>query len=76
MKTKYIFASMAAALALAATGCQEEGPTYLSEVTVSSSYVAIPAAGGSTTISVSATGSWTISGGPDWLTERNADDYD
>lgn len=68
MKTKYIFASMAAALVLAATGCQEEGPTYLSEVTVSSSYVAIPAAGGSTTISVSATGSWTISGGPDWLT--------
>lgn len=68
MKTKYIFASMAAVLALAATGCQEEGPTYLSEVTVSSSYVAIPAAGGSTTISVSATGGWTISGGPDWLT--------
>lgn len=35
-------------------------PTYLSEVRVSSSYVAIPQAGGSATITVNAAADWTI----------------
>ena len=68
MKAKYIFASLVAALALLA-GCQkEETAHYLDEVSVSSSYVAIPLDGGSTPVGVLALGSWTISGMPEWLT--------
>ena len=69
MKAKYIFASLVAALAVLA-GCQkEETAHYLDEVQVSSSYVSVPLAGGSSTpITVTATSSWTISGVPSWLT--------
>ena len=69
MKAKYIFASLVAALAVLA-GCQKEVTThYLDEVQVSSSYVSVPLAGGSSTpITVTATSSWTISGVPSWLT--------
>ena len=68
MKIKNILVSLVAILALAA-GCNQIEPDhFLSEVKVSSSYVAIPMDGGSTTISVDATSSWSIATAPDWLT--------
>lgn len=67
MKAKYIFASLVAALALLA-GCTKEAPTYLDEVQVTSSYVSVPLAGGSSTIKVNATDAWSIGEIPAWLT--------
>ena len=68
MKIKNILVSFVAILALAA-GCNQIEPDhFLSEVQVSSSYVAIPMAGGSTSITVESTESWTLSGMPSWLT--------
>ena len=45
-------------------------PTYLGEVQLSSSYVAIPESGGSTAVTVTATDNWTIDAEkiPAWLT--------
>ena len=68
MKIKNILVSLVAVLALAAGCNQIEADHYLSEVTVSSSYVAINMDGGSTPIKVNATESWTITGAPSWLT--------
>ena len=68
MKIKNILVSLVAILALAA-GCNQIEPDhYLSEVKVSSSYVAISMDGGSTTITVDATGNWSIPTCPEWLT--------
>lgn len=67
MKLKYILTTVVAALTLA-TACEKETQNFLSEVKVSSSYVALPAAGGTTTISINATSNWTVSNVPDWLT--------
>ena len=67
MKAKYIILSLIASLAVLA-GCEKETAHFLDEVTVSSSYVSIPLAGGSGTTVVDATASWTISEIPDWLT--------
>ena len=68
MKLKYIFTFLAAALGLMLTSCTEEADTFLKEVQVSSSYVAIPAEGGNVEITVNAQDAWTIEGAPDWLT--------
>ena len=67
MKLRNIFTILAAALAFAFVGCQEE-ERFLSEVKVSSSYVALPAEGGSQTIDVTAVGAWEFTGIPEWLT--------
>ncbi len=66
MKLRYIFAMIIASLTFLLTGCQEE-ERYLSEVNVSSSYVAIPVEGGDVEITVTATDAWTITGIPDWF---------
>ena len=66
MKLKNIITTLLAAVAFA-TGCQESLERHLDEVQVSSSYVAIPAGGGSKTITVTATAKWTISNIPEWL---------
>ena len=66
MKAKYCILSLIASLAVL-FGCQKEADHFLSEVSVSSSYVAIDMAGGSTSISVDASGSWSIAGMPEWL---------
>ncbi len=66
MKLRYIITTLVAAVALA-TGCQESLERHLAEVQVSSSYVAIPAAGGTKTITVTATSDWAISDIPEWL---------
>ena len=68
MKIKNILVSLVATLALAA-GCNQLEPDhYLSEVKVSSSYVALNMDGGSTSITVDATEGWSIPTAPDWLT--------
>ncbi len=69
MKLRYIITTLVAAVALA-TSCQESLERHLAEVQVSSSYVAIPAAGGSKTITVTATDDWTINDIPEWLTVK------
>jgi len=67
MKIKNILVSLVAILALAA-GCNQVEPDhFLSEVKVSSSYVALPMSGGSQTITVDATDSWSIPTTPEWL---------
>lgn len=66
MKLRYIIASLAAVLTLAA-GCTKEMPGDLAELQVSSSFVSIPEAGGSQTITVVATGAWTLDNPESWL---------
>lgn len=68
MKIKNILVSLVATLALAA-GCNQLEPDhYLSEVKVSSSFVALNMDGGSASITVDATEGWSIPTAPDWLT--------
>jgi len=68
MKLKY-FLLLAAVAIMSMTGCSvNNDPTYLSEVQVSSSYVAISMDGGSTAITVNASSDWTITKCPSWLT--------
>ncbi|MBR5100907.1 MAG: BACON domain-containing protein [Bacteroidales bacterium] len=67
MKIKNIIAALFAVLALT-VGCAVEGDHFLDEVKVSTSYVALSMNGGSATMEVNATESWSISGAPSWLT--------
>lgn len=67
MKTKYIIVSLIAALGFL-TGCVEEADHFLDEVKVTSSYLAFPAGGGSVPTEVTATGAWTVTSLPDWVT--------
>ena len=67
MKLKYIFTALVASLSLA-VGCEEDIERHLDEVKVSSSYVTIPAEGGSQTITVNAEDAWSFGEIPDWLT--------
>ena len=60
MKLKYIFASLVAALALAVS-CEKEADHYLDEIKVDKSYVGFAQGGGSASISLTATDSWTVS---------------
>ena len=68
MKAKYIIVSLIAALGLIMTGCVEEADHFLDEVKVSSSYLAFPANGGTVPTELTATGAWTITSLPDWVT--------
>ena len=80
---KYFCAGLLCCNIVAAlTACSDDNdPTYLDEIRVSSSYVAIPQNGGSTTITLTTTGQWifenqmwivgkdtTIAPTPQWLT--------
>lgn len=67
MKLRNILAALVAGVSLFAS-CVEEADHYLDEVKVSSSYVALDVNGGSTTIDLTTTDSWSIVGAPDWLT--------
>ena len=60
MKLRYLFPSLIAMAALF-VGCSDDNdPTYLDEVRLSSSYIAIDANGGSTTITVDAKTDWAL----------------
>lgn len=67
MKIKNIIAALFAVLAIT-VGCAVEEDHYLSQVKLSTSYVAITMNGGSTSVQVDATDSWSITGAPSWLT--------
>ena len=60
MKLKYIFASLVAVLAFAVS-CEKEADHYLDEIKVDKSYLGFAQSGGSATISLTSTGSWTVS---------------
>ena len=67
MKIKYFLLPLIAVFAFL-TSCVEEADHFLDEVKVSSSYIAFPAGGGSVPMELNATGAWTISDLPDWVT--------
>ncbi|MCR5130952.1 MAG: DNA-binding protein [Prevotella sp.] len=70
MKLRYLIPSFVAALTMFVSCSDDNEPTYLDEVQVSSSYVAIPQDGGSTSIDVTAAADWSIATDdiPEWLT--------
>jgi hypothetical protein len=68
MKLKYFFPLFIATVALMVSCNDEFSVTLLDEIQVSSSYVAIPVAGGSTSITVTTTDSWTVVNSLQWLT--------
>ena len=70
MKLRYLIPSFIAALTMFVSCSDEFEPTYLGEVQLSSSYVAIPQEGGSTAVKVTATGDWAVDAEkiPAWLT--------
>ena len=68
MKIKNILVSLFAILALAA-GCNQIEPDhYLDEVSLSTSYVSLSMAGGSSSVEAFTADNWTITGAPSWLT--------
>lgn len=67
MKLKYIIPSFIAALTMMVSCSEDNEPTYLDEVQVSSSYVTFAAEGGSTSIELTAKGDWTVTGAPEWV---------
>ena len=70
MKKFFMMAVTAIAAIAFTNSCDSNyGPdSFLDEVTVSSSFVALPAEGGNATITVNAGGNWQITGVPEWLT--------
>jgi len=68
MKLKYFFPLFIAAVALMVSCNDEFSATMLDEIQVSTSYVSIPVAGGSTSITVTANDSWTVVNSLSWLT--------
>ncbi len=68
MKLKYFFPMFIAAVALMVSCNDEFSATMLDEIQVSTSYVSIPVAGGSTSITVTANDSWTVVNSLSWLT--------
>ena len=67
MKLKYLFPLFIAAVALMVSCDDEFSATLLDEIQVSSSYVAIPVAGGSASITVTANDNWTVASSIPWL---------
>lgn len=69
MKLRYILAALAASMFLM-VGCNEEEELgTLGSIQVSDTYVSLPMSGGTKTVTVNATDSWTVTSTlPDWLT--------
>lgn len=69
MKLRYFIPSLIAVLAAVFTGCSDDQvETYFDEIRVSQSYVSLNVNGGSVSIDVYASGAWTVTEVPDWLT--------
>ena len=60
MKLRYLIPSFIALVAMFVSCSENNDPTYLDEVKLSSSYVAIPQEGGQTAIKVTATSDWQL----------------
>ena len=67
MKSNYFYSLLIALVALMTSCTDDFQITLLDEIQVSSSYVAIPLSGGSTTITVTATDSWAVENPVGWL---------
>lgn len=74
MKLRYFIPSLVAVAAAMFSGCSDNDykPTYLDEIRVSQSYVALDINGGLTSVDLVANGAWTVTGAPDWLTVNPA----
>ena len=58
-----------ALIAAVFTGCSDDQtPTLLDEIRVSTSYVSIPQTGGSGSLTLTATDAWSVTGLPSWVT--------
>ncbi len=69
MKLKNIFFLLLLSVVALFTGCSEDDDiTLLNDLQVSKSYVSIPEAGGSDTITVTAKADWKLENVPDWIT--------
>jgi len=68
MKLKYLFGLLLSALFF--VGCSDEDNTLgsLGNIVLDKTYVTIPLSGGSETINITASDSWTLSELPEWLT--------
>ena len=60
MKLRYFITFFIAVVAVLFSSCSEDEATYLDEIRVSKSIIAIPASGGSDTITLKAVDEWTI----------------
>ena len=60
MKLRYLIPSFVAALTMFVSCSDDNDPTYLDEVRLSSSFVSLPVDGGNTTITVTANGDWAL----------------
>ena len=67
MRLRYFIPMLVAVLTMMVSCSEDFEPTYLGEVKVSQSYVALPANGGSMEIEVNARDNWTITEIPEWL---------
>ena len=69
MKLRYFIPSLIAVLAAVFAGCSDDQvETYFDEIRVSQSYVSLNVNGGSASIDVYASGAWSVTEVPDWLT--------
>ena len=70
MKLKYLIPIVLAVLTIQVSCSDDNNPTYLDEVRLSSSYVTLDLNGGSADITVKASDSWSINVDeiPSWLT--------
>jgi len=69
MKLRYFIPSLMALIAAVFTGCSDDQtPTLLDEIRVSTSYVSIPQTGGSGSLTLTATDAWSVTGLPSWVT--------
>ncbi|MDO4511952.1 MAG: BACON domain-containing carbohydrate-binding protein [Bacteroidales bacterium] len=69
MNYKFLFTAFVALMSMVLVGCSDDDATYLSEIRVSQSYVAIDKAGGEVAIDITASDSWSIDAAklPEWL---------
>ena len=63
-----LFAALSMGLACTSCDVDQDPDTFLSDLKVSKSYVAIDVDGGTTTVEINASSAWYISNVPAWLT--------
>lgn len=68
MRIKYFIPMLVAMLTLMASCSEDFEPTYLDDLKVSQSYIALPANGGTVEVTVNAKDTWAFNDIPEWLT--------
>ena len=69
MNYKFLFTAVVALMSMMFVSCSDDDATFLNEIRVSQSYVAIDKNGGEVSIDIAATDSWSIDDAkiPEWL---------